>query len=55
MSDGFVPYRVVLASGPLSPGENINTPSSPLAKLRRSGNMWSGLNGVRKPPSKEAR
>jgi hypothetical protein len=25
MSDDFVPYRVVLASGPLSPAEDINT------------------------------
>jgi hypothetical protein len=25
MSDDFMPYRVVLASGPLSPAEDINT------------------------------
>src|SRR5262249_40170103 len=41
MSDNFVPYRVVLSSGPLSPAEDINT--APFAKLRRSGNTSSRI------------
>jgi hypothetical protein len=39
MSDDFVPYRVVLAGGELSPAENLDTAITAARQIRASG-LW---------------